>query len=120
MQRMPKPFGPLFREVAGSARGVIRAELRLAHAEFRASKRDIGRDIALMAAGGTLLIVGFLPLLAFLVIGLGRVFDDRFWLSALVVGGMVLAVGAALVAYSVRGLKRIEFTHPARDLLKRN
>lgn len=73
---------------------LVRQELELGLAELdrRVDKLKIG--LATAAVGGAVLYAGVLMLLAAVVLGLSEVMAP--WLAALIVGGVVTAVGAVM------------------------
>ena len=87
------------REVLASLREVFRAETRLAVAEARASVSGLGRHAVMAGVFAAFALAGVLPLVAFLVIGLGRLLKDNYTLSSLLVG-IVLTLFGALMARS--------------------
>ncbi|MBI4522324.1 MAG: phage holin family protein [Deltaproteobacteria bacterium] len=105
------PSGPERSEsIAGLLRRLIdevsvlfRKEIALAKAEFSeaATKAKIGA--VTLAAGGAVLFLGVLVLLAAAVLGLAKVMEA--WLAALLVGALVVIIGAVMV---LRGKKNLE------------
>ncbi len=73
-------------------RALVRQEIALAKAEALETVADYARAGALVAAGGFAVLVGLVVLLVFVVIALGVLLGDRYWLSTLIVG-LIFAVG---------------------------
>ena len=66
--------------------------------------KGAAKGAALMGLGLGLLVVALLVLIAFLVLGLGALLDDRYWLSALIVGGILAVLGLIAVLVGRRGM----------------
>ena len=98
-------IGELFRRLGTDTGTLIRAEAALAKAEVRDSAARIGRDAAKVGIAAGLALVGLLSLSAFLIIGLGILLGNAWWLSALIVGAVMLGIGGALVRSAVNDLR---------------
>lgn len=86
---------------------MVQQEIALAKAEVREGVSGMAKASIVLVIGISLLAVGFLVLIAFFVIGLGILLDDRYWLSALIVSLFFLLVGAVMV---FRGRSRLTAT----------
>jgi hypothetical protein len=73
---------------------LVRLEIALAKAEVAEQARMLGSGVATIAAGVFVLIVAFPVLVASLVLGLAEALSP--WLAALLVGGLLLVLAAAL------------------------
>jgi len=103
-----RSLGELFSELAGETSALIRNEMELAKVEVTQKVAHAGRDVALIAAGSALAYAGLLALIAAIMIGL-----DKFiplWLSALVVGLVVIGIGYFLVQKGLTALKKLDPT----------
>ena len=89
---VPQLLSGLAREIAT----LVRDEVRLARAELAEKVSQAGAGAAYLAAGGAAAFAGLLFLLAAAAIALANVVAP--WLSALLVGVVVTAVGVALLA----------------------
>ena len=101
-----RPMSAIAREVLGAFYGLAKSELRLAQAELRSSARETARGSATTIVGAALLFFGALTLVAFAVIGLGLLIQDRYWLSALIIGGALLIAGGVILKTSMRAIKQ--------------
>jgi uncharacterized membrane protein YqjE len=102
----PEPsLGDLFRRLTTDTGELIRQEVNLAKAEARQAGATLARDGAKIGVGIGLALGGFLALTAFLVIGLGILLAS-YWLAALIVGVVFLAVGGVLARNAVNDIKR--------------
>ena len=75
---------------------LVRAEFRLLQAEIKDASGRVGGDIRSAVMFTAIAMLGILPFLAFVVIGLGRILNDNYWLSALIVSVLCFGVGGTL------------------------
>jgi len=92
----------LLRRLTDELTTLLRQELALATAEISRSMGVLLAGAASIAAGGAVLFMGLLAMLAAAVLGLATVL--RPWLAALVIGAAVTLIGAVLVMIGVRSL----------------
>lgn len=97
-------LGDLFRALAQDSATLVRQEIALAKAEMRTNLKSAARDAVLIGAGGALALVGALVLIAFLVLLVGDALNE-YWLGALIVGVIFLAIGAFVAK---RGMNRLK------------
>jgi hypothetical protein len=64
----------------------------------------VGKDIGALAVGGAVAYAGFLALLAAIIIGLGQL-GLPWWIAALIVGVVVVAIGGFMVQKGLTALK---------------
>jgi len=91
---------------------LVRREMELARLAMSQAITRVETGMSSMALGGIVALAGFLVLLAAAVLGLDLVVHTP-WLSALIVGGVAVVLGAVLLA-----LGKSRFTHltPERSL----
>ncbi len=99
-------LGDLVRRLADDATTLARQEIDLAKREVTEGITGLAKGSGLVAAGGVLALAGVLTLIVFLVIGLGILLGDRYWLSSLIVALVFLAVGGGIFAAGKRRLSR--------------
>jgi hypothetical protein len=102
--RDERSLGDLFAELARETSTLVRQEVQLAKAELTQSASEAGRGIASLVAGGAIAYAGLLFLLLAVVLGLWDAGLEP-WLSALIVGLVVVAIGAFLVLRARESLK---------------
>jgi len=100
-----RSLGDLFAELSRETSDLVREEVSLAKTELTAKATAIGKDIGFLAAGGAILYAGFLALIAALIVGISQA-GLTWWLSALIVGIVVVAIGAFLAWMGINNLKR--------------
>jgi uncharacterized membrane protein YqjE len=102
-------FSSVAHEVTESIKAVIRSELHLAKAEFKENGSQATRYGVRMAIFGVIAALGIFPLLSFLVIGLGKLLNDNYWLSSLIVSVVLFAVGGAVAYLMLKKIKQVDF-----------
>jgi hypothetical protein len=112
-----RSLGELFSELARETSTLVRQEVELAKTEMTHKATRAGRHAGMIGAGGAVAYAGLLALIAALIIGLGNVIP--LWLSALIVGLIVVGAGYLLIRQGLDGLKRLDPTpHETIDSLK--
>lgn len=108
MQRQEdtRSLGELFSELANETTMLVRQEIQLARTEMTQKATRAGKDVGMIGAGGALAYAGLLALIAALIIGLGELIP--LWLSALIVGLVVVGVGYLLIQRGLTALKQID------------
>ncbi|MEW5930585.1 MAG: YhjD/YihY/BrkB family envelope integrity protein [Gemmatimonadota bacterium] len=102
-----RSLGSLFRDLSADASVLIRQEVALAKTEMRRNVKALARDVGSMAMWGVVAALGGLVMVAFLVAGLGDLLDN-YWLAALIVGLLFIAVGAFMALRSLRHLRTVQ------------
>jgi hypothetical protein len=108
MQRQEdtRSLGELFSELANETTTLVRQEIQLVRTEMTQKATQAGKDVGMIGAGGALAYAGLLALIAALIIGLGELIP--LWLSALIVGLVVVGVGYMLIQRGLTALKQID------------
>ncbi len=108
-QRNEEPsLGELFASLARDTGNLVRQEVQLAKTEMTQKVTGLGRDAGMIGAGGAVAYAGLLTLIAALVLGLGELIP--LWLSALIVGLVVVAIGYFLIQRGRTGLSQADLT----------
>ena len=102
--RDERSLGDLFSDLSRETTTLVRQEVQLAKAELTQSAIEAVRGIGMLVAGGAVAYAGLLFLLLAIVFGLIQAGWDA-WVSALVVGLVVVAIGAILVLRARESLK---------------
>lgn len=102
--RDERSLGDLFSDLTRETSTLVRQEVQLAKAELTHSAKETGRGAAMLAAGGLVAYAGLIFVLLAIVYGLIEAGLDP-WLSALVVGVVVIAIGAILLLRGRESLK---------------
>ncbi len=105
--RDDRSLGELFSELAQETTTLVRHEVNLAKVEMSEKASRAGKHVGFLAAGGAVAYAGLLAILAGVIVLLNDVMP--LWLSALLVGLVVAAVGYFLVRRGLNALKREDF-----------
>ncbi|MFW3613511.1 MULTISPECIES: phage holin family protein [Halomonadaceae] len=110
-------LGSLFTELAREVTALVRKESELAKVEMSEKTTKVMGGIASIATAGAVLFSGFLVLLAAAVFGLNTVLPPEMtpWLSALIVGGVVVVIGLIMLQAGRKKLKK-ESLMPTRTM----
>jgi hypothetical protein len=101
-----RPLGELFAELARETGTLVRQEVDLARTEMTSKLKVAVKDVAMVGVGAALALAGGLALLAAAILALAMVLP--LWLSALIVGAVVIAIGAGIAMAAIRSLKNID------------
>jgi len=108
-QRNEEPtLGELFASLARDTSTLVRKEVELATTEMTSKVTDLGKHAGMLGAGGAIAYGGFLAVLAGVILILGRVIP--MWLSALIVGIVVVGIGYLLIQRGLDAIKRANLT----------
>ena len=107
-QRDDRSLGELFGDLSRQLGTLIQKEIQLAKTEMTARVTTVGRDAAMMGAGGALayaaLLIGLMAI-AFLIADL---FDSSAWLGFLIVAVIVGVIAAVLIQRGRAELQRTD------------
>ena len=103
-----RSLATLFKALAVDAAYLVRQEVALAKAEIAATAEEVMQASKWLALGGAAAIGGALVLLAFLVVLLGQLLDERFWLSSLIIGSVLLVAGGLMARHGAGKLSSRE------------
>ena len=98
-------LGELFTRLTTDTGDLVRHEVALARAEMRQVGTTLARDGTRIGIALSLALAGVLALTAFLVVALGDLINN-YWLAALLVAVVLLAVGGYLAKSAVDDVKR--------------
>lgn len=112
LKKIPPEPGSAVREVLSSFTEIMRAEAGLMRAEMKESAHGLQNQLIRATLFGFLAGTGFLPLLSFVVIGLGKLLDENYWLSSLIVGLALLLLGGRFALRSFRAFRNLSLELP--------
>ena len=103
-------FGTLISNLTHEVTALVRNEVELTKAEMSEKASQVGTGVGAVATAGAVLMCGFLVLLAAAVFGLNTVLPPETtpWLSALIVGGIVVIIGFIMLQ---SGKKKLQATN---------
>jgi hypothetical protein len=100
-----RTYADVFKEVVESAKNLVQSETRLMRSEIDMHVQKAKAHTTQLVVFAALMILSVLPFLAFLVIGLGEILDDRYWLSSLIVALACAGIGGVFAYRAFRKLK---------------
>jgi ABC-type multidrug transport system fused ATPase/permease subunit len=103
-----KSLGALFSDLSREMQRLMRDEMALFKSEMSQKVTRGLKDISFVAIGGFVLYAGLLTVVAAVVFLLATAIP--LWVSALVVGVIVLGIGYFLVKKGLKELKEADFT----------
>jgi len=103
-------IGQLFGQLTQDMGLLVRQEAQLAKSEVQQKISRAMRDLVSLATGGVVVLLGALALTAALILILAGPVGMSPWLSALLVGVALAAVGYVLLQRGLRDLKRTDPT----------
>lgn len=103
--QMEPSIGDLIRQLTADSTALFRQEIRLAKVEVRETASAMTRDLIKIGVALGLALVGVLALTAFLIVALGDLMDN-YWLSALIVAVVYLAIGGILAKNAMNDMKK--------------
>jgi hypothetical protein len=102
--REDRSLGELFGDLSRETTALVRHEVDLAKTELTQKASRIGKDLGFLAIGGAVAYAGFLAMIAAVIILVANLIP--WWLSALLVGIIVAAVGGILIQRGLSALKQ--------------
>lgn len=103
-----RSLGDLFGDLARDMRTLVSQELALARTELSGKAAQVGKEIAMLAAGGLVAYAGLLAIIAGVIVLIAEL-GVPLWVSALVVGLVVVGIGYVLVQRGISALKHEDF-----------
>lgn len=98
-------LGELISRVTSEFSTLVREEVALAKVEIQESVSRITTDAILVIVGGVIAYTGLLALIAAAILGLARTVDP--WLSALLIGLVIVLAGVFMLLRGLRDLRDV-------------
>jgi ABC-type multidrug transport system fused ATPase/permease subunit len=98
-----RSLGDLFADLSRETQILLRQEMELAKTEISRKASQAGKATASLAIGGFIAYAGFLAIVAAIIIGLAALIPA--WLSALIVGLVVVGIGYFFIQKGLNDLK---------------
>lgn len=99
-------LGELLGRLTSDTGELVRQEVALARAEMKQMGGTLARDGARLGVAFELANAGLLAIAAFLIIVLGNLFGNNYWLSSLIVGVVLLAIGGIMSRNALNDIKQ--------------
>ena len=106
--REDRSIGELFGQLSQDMTLLFRQELQLARAELSEKISHGNHNRFSVLAGGFVVYVGALALVAALILGLHEVAEISPWVSALIVGAIFAVAGYVMLNRGLKELKRVD------------
>lgn len=103
-----RSYGQILNELGLSFRDLVHSDVQLLLNEAKLAKESLSRQARNSAIYIVLLFLSVFPMLAFAVIGLGNFLDQQYWLSALIVGILLSAIGGIGLYTAVSRIRNID------------
>lgn len=107
-----RPITSVIQELVSSFQNLLKSEIHLIRAEVSENTKIAGKHSGLAIAFGVVALLGLLPFVAFLVIGLGKLLNENYWLSSLIVSLVFISIGAILGYQFTRKLVKEDLNFP--------
>jgi len=104
-----RSLGELFGDLARDMGTLVNQEITLARTELTEKASRVAKDVAMLAAGGLVAYAGLLAIIAAIIF----LMADRgvpLWVSALIVGAIVVGIGVLLVQRGIAALRNQDLT----------
>lgn len=99
-----RSLGQLFQELIAETRTLVRQEVALAKTELTDKASFVGKNAAMIAAGGLVVLMGALPVIAGIVIALGH--KIGYATASFLVGILFVVVGAVIAMKAIGAMKK--------------
>jgi hypothetical protein len=106
--REDRSIGELFGQLSQDMTLLFRQELQLARAELTEKISQVTSNLVSVVAGGFVVYVGALALVAALILGLHEAAEVSPWVSALIVGVIFAVAGYVMLNRGLKELKRVD------------
>ena len=111
------PLGDLLGDLATNMSNLVRQEVALAKVEITQKAKHVGRNVGYLVIGGAVAYAALLAIIAAIIMLLAKVVPH--WGSALIVGGVVGAIGWMLIGKAMVALQQTDLTpHETVETLK--
>ena len=102
--RDERSLGELFADLSRETTTLVRQEVELAKTEMTQKASRVLKNVGFLAIGGAVAYAGFLAIIAAVIILLAAILP--WWLSALLVGIVIAAIGGFLIWKGLDALKK--------------
>ena len=106
MANEERSLGELLGAVTNDLSTLVRDEIALAKAEIQQTISQAVKDIVFIVVGGFFAYTGLLALIAAAILGLANVIAP--WLSALIIGGVIVLIGVVLLLRGINNISNLD------------
>ncbi len=100
-----RSYTSVIREIGSSTKQLIRSEINLLVVELKSELKKVGKHLTQLMLLGALFILSVIPFLAFLVLSIGLLLNERYWLSSLIVSILFALISGGLAFSTLRKIK---------------
>ena len=119
-EEQKRSYGEILGEIGATSKDLLQSDLSMILGELNMAKERLSKHGKKFAIFGSLVVLSIFPLMAFAVIGLGRLLNNQFWLSSLIVGLAMAAIGGFGMSNAYERIKAIDLRFSrTRAALKR-
>lgn len=105
-------YGSILKEIGSSAKDLVQSEINLFATELKSISRSHADHFTRTIIFGSLLAISAIPFLTFLIIGIGILLEERYWLSSLIVSAVGALISGPLAYTSYKKIKDNDFKMP--------
>jgi putative superfamily III holin-X len=106
--KQERSIGELFGQLSQDMTLLVRQEIQLARAEMSDKITRLTTNLVSVVAGGFVVYIGALALVAALILALHDLANISPWVSALIVGAVLAIAGYAMLRRGMGELKRVD------------
>ena len=99
-------IGELFKRLSDDTGDLVKQEIKLAKIEMQRTASALGDDLRNVGIAVVVATLGALSLMTFLIISIGHLLDDKYWLSSLLIGVIFLAIGGIMAKSAITDMKQ--------------
>lgn len=99
-------IGDLFKRLSDDMGDLVKQEMKLARTEVQRTADALGSDLRNVGIAVVIATIGALALMTFLIISIGHLLDDRYWLSSLLIGVIAILIGGIMAKSAIADMKR--------------
>lgn len=104
-----KSYSAIIGDIGESAKDLVLNDMWLLLAELKQIKHQVAKESRKFFIFTCTLALSAFPILAFLVLGLGKALDGNYMLSSLIIG-VVFAIGGAIgITMVINRIKKVDF-----------
>ena len=98
-------YGAIIRDISANTKELIQSEMDVFKDEMSTVLPRVAKHSTQAVIFGALCAISVFPFLAFLVIGLGTLMNENYWMSSLIVSIVCAVIGAPLAIRAFNKLK---------------
>lgn len=105
MAKDERTLGEVLGDVTNDLSTLVRDEIALAKTEIQQTISEAVKDLVFIVVGGFFAYTGLLALIAAAILGLANAIAP--WLSALIIGGVIVLIGVILLLRGINNIRNL-------------